>query len=553
MRHWYAVVVLIGLCTQASAVSVSEVPRSWADRIAPVPEQRLLELEAASADRIRETRNRLGEMLGTADVTAAELAAVYGRLGALYAVQRMYAGSELSFRNARVLDPQGFQWAYYAAHISLEQGEAEQALEYLAEAARIDPDYPTLPLRRGEALLGLNRLAQARAVYRDVVEVPGLRAAALYGLAQIDLLERDWEGAAAKYSEVLRLQPGADAVQYPLGQALVRLGRRDEARGHLAQRGVTKPEYADRLVDDMRSLQTGARFHFEAGIDAVKRLDYAAAATAFAAGLAEDPANVRARTSYARALWLCGRQDEAEAELVRAATEGPAETLPRFLLAIVRDAAGAPASAIDGYREVLAIDPAHNGALSYLANLSLRQEDYLNAVKYFERAIASGVTQMPVFLHYWSAMLHAGTAQAELRDKLVAFDRRFPEPPLFRLLLARLLAGSTEAGVADVAGALEIARQLYDSQPIPAHTELLALALAASGDFRQALTLQEGLVEMARMSGALPHAVSLEGVAASYRARQLPEPAWSPRDPMLMPSPPDPDAPMRNYPAGQPY
>jgi hypothetical protein len=160
---------------------------------------------------------------------------------------------------------------------------------------------------------------------------------------------------------------------------------------------------------------------------------------------------------------------------------------------------------------------------------------------------------MPVFLHYWSALLHAGAGDAELRDKLVEFDKRFPEPPLFRYLLARLLASSSQNGVADVARALEIARQLHAARPIPPNTELLALVLAASGDFAQAQELQAGLAEIARISGALVHAAALQQTAASYRSGRLPEPLWPLQDPMLMPPPADPASSMRNYPAGQPY
>ena len=257
--------------------------------------------------------------------------------------------------------------------------------------------------------------------------------------------------------------------------------------------------------------------------------------------------------SYARALWLSGRPDEAEAALGRAIADGPKETLPRFLLAVVADAADDPVSAITAYRQVLAIDPEHQGALSYLANLNLRQGNYADAASLFERAIDSGVTQMPVFLHYWGALLRAGADDAVLRDRLIAFDKRFPEPPLFRYLLAKLLASSTQTDVADGARALEIARELHDAQPIPPHTEVLALALAAVGEFAQALQLQESLVEMARLSGAFTHAVVLDQVAASYRSQRLPEPGWSLQDPMLMPPSADPDSPMRNYPAGQPY
>ncbi|MGB5777374.1 MAG: hypothetical protein WBP89_22205, partial [Sedimenticolaceae bacterium] len=187
----------------------------------------------------------------------------------------------------------------------------------------------------------------------------------------------------------------------------------------------------------------------------------------------------------------------------------------------------------------------------YLANLSLRRGDYAAAAALFERAIASGATDMQLFVHYWGALLRAGASDAALRDKLLAFDRRFPEPPVFRYLLARLLAHSTEVG--DVARSLVIARQLYDAQPSPPHAELLALSLAANDDFAAAQALQEGLVKMALMAGALGPAVGQEQTAASLRAGRLPEPPWPLGDPMFMPPPADPELVMHNYPAGQPY
>lgn len=548
----HAAVLLLGLSMAAAADPLSTPAERWGGLL-PIPQQRLDELEAATAERIRETRRLLNAMLAQGEIAATELASLYGRLGALYAAHRMYAGAELALHNARALDPQGFQWAYYAAHIALEQGEPQQALGYLAEAARLNPTYPTLPLRRGEALLGLNRLDEARAAYAQVLDGSGLRAAALYGLAQIHLLERDWSNAATKLREVLALQPAADAAQYPLGQALVGLGQRDEAREHLARRGIIKPAYTDTLVSELRSLQRGARFHYEAALAAIKRLDYSAAADAFAAGLAEEPRNARARTSYARTLWIAGRHEAAETALQRAIADAPNETLPRFLLALVRDAADDQTAAIAGYREVLALDPSHQGALSYLANRSLRRGDFAEAASLFERAIGTGATENALFLHYWAALLHAGAPDQELRDRLVAFDKRFPEPPVFRFLLARLLAGSKAPGVADPKRALEIAATLHKAQPIPPHSELLALTLAASGDFARAEALQKKLVEIARMTGAWMQVATLEQVAEDYRVKRLPEPLWSLHDPMFMPPPVNPQPVMRNYPTAQPY
>ena len=545
--------LLLFAATAAAAGALTETPRTWAELLVPIPAQRLDELETADVERIRETRDRLDQLLTATDTEADALAAIYGRLGVLYAAHRLYAGAELALSNARALDPQNLRWAYFAAHIALEQGEAAQALDLLTEAERIDPDFPSLALRRGEALLGLNRLAEARTAYTKAADDAALRAAALYGLGQIDLLERQWGDAAARFDEVLQLQPDADAVHYPLGQALIGLGRRDAARTHLAQRGAIKPRFTDPLIEGLRSLQTGARFQFERGVAAVKRRDYAAAAAGFAAGLDAEPGNVRARTSFARALWLSGEKKAAADALHRAVAEDPDQTLPRFLLAVMQDAAGDTATAVASYRAVLASDPAHAGASSYLADLYLRRGDFGDAALHFERAIAAGATELPLLLHYWGALRNAGTDDSVLRDRLVAFDRRFPEPPVFRYLLATLLATSDDAAVADPARAVEIATTLNTEQPIPPHAELLALSLAAAGDFGEALQVQQGLIEWARMTGNWAEVAVLQQTADDYRAGRLPGTPWTRYDPMFQPGPADPEPVMRNYPAGQPY
>jgi hypothetical protein len=80
----------------------------------------------------------------------------------------------------------------------------------------------------------------------------------------------------------------------------------------------------------------------------------------------------------------------------------------------------------------------------------------------------------------------------------------------------------------------------------------MALTHAAAGDFEKAWALQDSLIEMAQMMGAWMLMGSLKQTADTYRAGSLPEP-WPIQDPLLMPSPPNPGSPIRNYPAGQPY
>lgn len=531
-----------------SADAVAEPPATLADRVASIPLQKLAELDAAARGRIDETRVTLNEMLVSAAPDLKELAEVYGRLGGLYAAYRLSAAAERAFRNARQLDPSSFHWAYYSAHLALEFGETEAALALLEEAQALDSTYPTLALRRGEALLGLNRLDEAQGEYRAASIIDEQRAAALYGLAQVDLLRRDWSSAAEKFTEVLTLQPQADAVNYGLGQALVRLGRREEAREYLAKRGVVKPTYADPLVAELKSLQRGARYHFEQAMGAVNRGDHAAAVREFAAGLAEQPGNARARTSYARALWIAGDQDGALRELRQAATDGPEETLPRFLMAVARDAAGDAAGAERLYQEILALDATHQGALTYLGSLKLRQGDHAAGADYLGQAIEAGANLLPVYLQYWGALRANNTPSKTLRQQAEWFDQRFPEPPMFRYLQARLLI---ENGSAQQA--VKLAGDLVERMPVPQHVEVYALSLAAAGKWSEAVDVLSNLVEMAQQMGAFDQTQRLQQLLALYRDQRLPDPTWPPDDPIFNAPPVDPGTPMKNYPAPHPY
>ena len=538
----------INLPTAVLADAIAEPPATLADRVVSISLQKLEELDAPARRRITETRMALDKLLADPAPDSKELAEAYGRLGGLYAAHRLSAAAEGAFRNARQLDPSSFHWAYYSAHLALEFGEAEAALMLLEKAKALDSTYPSLALRRGEALLGLNRLDEAQSEYLAASQIKGQRAAALYGLAQIDLLRRNWSGAVEKFTEVLALQPQADAVNYGLGQTLVRLGRRDEARTYLAKRGVVKPTYADALVDELHSLQRGARYHFEQAMVAVNSGDDAAAVREFAAGLEEQPENARARTSYARALWIAGDRQAALRELRQAAADGPEETLPRFLLAVASDAADDAAVAERLYKDVLALNPKHQGALTYLGSLKLRQGDPAAGADYLSKAIEAGTNLFPVYLQYWGALRAQNTPFETLQEKLETFDQRFPEPPVFRYLQAKLLV---EKGTAQQAAVL--AQQLMQTQPIPQHAEVLALSLAATGEWSKAVEVLSNLVTMAQQMGAFDQVHRLEQLVELYREQRLPEPLWPADDPIFYAPPVDPGSPMRNYPAAHPY
>lgn len=543
---------LVLLSSQVLADAVGDLPATWRERLRPIPVQEKSGIEPADVERLEDTRAELGKALSSGD-DAKRLAALYGQLAGYYHAHGLSTGASLGFANARALAPEEFRWTYYAAHMALDFGQAELGLKLLAEAEALNPEYSTLALRRAEANLGLNNLQAAKADFEIAARNPEQRAAALLGLGQIDFLERNWQGTVDKLREVVTLDPKATAAHYLLGQALVRTGDRKAAREHLRQTGETKPGYADPLVGELQALQQGATFRFSQAMAAVNRGDTDAALAGFEAGLADQPDNARARTSYARVLYIAGHYDKVQPQLERAAQDGLTETLPRFLLAVLTNASGEPLEAERWLGEVLALDPDHQGANSLMGNLLLQDADYVQAMEHFNRAIAANANQPRIFLHRWVAMLGAEAGESLLADTLAETVKRFPENSLFQWLRIKLAAVARDPRVADPQWALEQARQLADQQPAPQNMELLALAQAGVGDFKEAARIQQGLIEVMADMG-MPNPEQVFGAALrAFKAGQLPEPAWSLDSPLFQVRPLDINGPMRNYPAAHPY
>lgn len=85
-------------------------------------------------------------------------------------------------------------------------------------------------LNRAYALGVLGRADEARSEYLRAIELNPRRIDAPNALAVMAAGRNDWEEAAARYRQVLDLAPDFIEVRCSLGEALLALGRRDEAR-----------------------------------------------------------------------------------------------------------------------------------------------------------------------------------------------------------------------------------------------------------------------------------------------------------------------------------
>lgn len=550
-----ALVLLVQLTGAAVLAddNAANLPGTWAGRLLSVPVPNLEGQAADIRSDLDKVRNAVNAALLKPEVSAAELARAYGELGGLYQASFLRQSAEPCFQNAMRLDPENFRWAYYAAWLADQTGQTSLALTRYEHARSLKPDYPPLTLRMADVWFDLNETDKAETAYREAARRQGLEAAALFGLGQIALLRRDYESAIGEFSKALQSDPAATRIHYPLAQALHAVKRDAEAKEHLAKRGDRLPTVKDPLIEELDAMKNSARRYFSRAMKAIEERDYGAAATAFALGLETEPDNATARVSYARALYLSDRKSEARQALERAVAQQPDNTLGLFLLGVLSDEAGDAAVAGDYYQRILVHEPGHGGAHFYLANYYWRQGDYASAQRHYAAAVADDPRNVPARLLYLDTLDKTGASAAQLKVALEAAVQHSPEQPLFTLRLVSLLATSKDTGIADPQQALRLARELAEQQQvIPPAREALALAHAATGDFKQAAEIQQQVVSLSVWTWP-GETDRLTRALAAYREGKMPAAKDLPSAPPMQAPPTSGVGPFRDYPAARPY
>lgn len=556
MRRWIRLSLVTALLSLTPGPLLADAlvapPAPWSDRLSPVEAADLGGAERLMRDAVEEARQEVAGRLADPATPAVELADTYGRLGALYLLLEVETAADACFRNAQALAPEDFRWPYYAGYLAMMVGDTDRALVSLEAARAIDPSYPPLALRLGKVHLDRSELAEARAQLETIAEASGLVTAANYYLGQIALLERRFEDALAHLKRALEADPNATEVHYLLAQAYRALGQDGLAREHLSRFALKTPQAEDPLLAQLEAATKRSVPAFQKGLHAIREGDYATAVRHFAEGLAIDPSNAAAQVSYARALYLAGRGDQAAVELEKALETDPGQVLAQFLAGVLNQQRGENEAARRAYVRTLGFDPGHAGAAFYLANLDFAEGRYQEAAEGYQAALAADREIPPARLLRLIARYHAGAPEPEIAHALDALAGEHPDDPMLGYALARLLAAGRDAKIHDPHRALELASRLALLQPIPPHQRALAIAQAASGQQEQAIASMQQALLLATWMAPPAERDLMETELAALRKGELPEP-WPLGDPLLGPPPFDPLAPFRDYPAALPY
>ena len=557
VRHLRRAVLAAALALASLAAGAAEdplrVPSVWRGvALQAIPDPDLSQAEPAVQQTLREARENLVKSLQAPDITAGQLADAFGATCGFYLAYRLWEPAGSCYANAEALAPGDYRWPYFLGYRYEQDARPEQAAAAYERALALRPDYGPARVRLGRTYLELGRAGAAEPLLQGVLGDPGLKGPALFALGRATLARNDFAGAAERFEAVLAEHPDASRVRYPLAMAYRGLGRVEDARTQLAQRGEGEPRFLDPLVDDLQGLLAGTRTLYYRGIEAMRNGQFDVAVSAFNEALTREPGNVNARVTLARARYLTGDRDGARRELEDALARQPSHDLGLFLRGVLAEEDRETEAAAAFYERALSAAPGHPGASQYLGNIRMRAKRYPEAATLYAVAWRDDAKNMTARLYEALALTQGGNPRAA-RERLERAVADLPDDLMLRLTLARLLAASPDDAVRDGARSLPLAQALFDGFPSLEHAETLAMALAEVGRLEDAASLQENAVQAVLAAGRFDALPRVQEALERYRQGQPARQPWSASDPILYPPVGQARGPFLQYPTLSAY
>ena len=521
MVHVFAV-FWIGLTAAPAALASETLPMlQSSDQLRAVPHPQLSRLEPAAGEQILEARKRLESMAQARDVTVEKLSQAYGEMGKLYHVQDFLGAAQACYLNAQLLAPTDFRWSYYLGPIYKNKGEIEKSIASYERALQIRPKNIPALLGAAGGHLSLNRYALAQPLFEQALAVDESCAPALVGMGKIASSKRNTEEAIQYLEAALALQPNANSIHYLLAMSYRRQGNLGKAQAHFQRvamlerlrRGHPMPGYPDPLLKELDELMTGWRRLWVRGMRAFAKGRFAEAAKEYRASVALDPKNPIPRTDLGSSLARLGDLQGAAQQYAEALRISPGNPMLHYYLGTTLMGLHADEDAAEHYQAAIRSNPGFKEAHFQLANLLMRLRRYEKAIPHYTTVIEldSGEEGLQVFPGH-ADMTHA---------------------------LARLLAACPDHKIRNGGRALQLLQPLFEGQGglDLESVETLAMALAETGQFEQAVQVQRAMISDLEGNQRFDLVQLLAENLALYERGQPCRLPWREDDPVFSPVP----------------
>jgi tetratricopeptide (TPR) repeat protein len=471
--------------------------------------------------------------------SSADLARAYGELAMVYHAQDLTTPARVAYTNAYRLDPHDKRWPYLLAHLCADEGNVPEAIKYFEMVREIDPAYAPAEIYLGQMYLLSGELDKARSIFEKARGDKDAEAAALAGLGKVALARGLYQEAAARLEEALKLRPGASRLRQPLAIAYRELGDPAKAQANLAQFATdgSEPGVSDPIVDAMSDKVVVSRVLLRRGQRFGKEGRFDLAEGAFRAAVASDPGNAEALTNLGISLANLGRTDEAQKNLVESLRLDDSSAVAHLSLGVIYDRRGEDASAITQYRSAIEHDPNNIQAAVYMADAIMRTGSSLDAARWYRQALSREPGSTRIALSLAFALMKAADRGEALKVLEIAFSRQ-PQNAEVINTLARLLATAPESEVRDGKRALAMAKSLFEATRSLEVGQTYAMALAESGNFTEAVKLQQETIIGYERSGMPTDMSFLEQNLAAYLQQQPVRAGWSTKDSVFQPRSP---------------
>ena len=416
-----------------------------------------------------------------------QLANGYGLLGALYARAGVLDVARVALANATELSPYDGRWFYLLGVFHGQAGDNVAARTALARALELDQVYLPIRYRLAQVQVALNDPAGARRTLADTLSKRPELAPAHAIVGEAALKERKYPEAIAEFERALKIDPNANVLYALLAQARQGQGDAAGAAAAKAKAGSVTVAFADPLLYNIYA--EGTQDPARAALELAAQGRTPAARVALDGALAARPNDAGLLAAYARIEANAGNAGAARARADAAVKASPNDANANLAMAIVLETSGQDAQALPYYEKAVRGDLKMGEARLLLGNAYLRRQQYAAAAEQYRQLTVIAPDDGGAWARLAVSQALAGRCADALREVNTALRTRPKDGGLLQTFV-RLAASCPAASAEEKRMAVDYGKALYGQRPDVAHSEALAMAMAATGQAQDAVDFE---------------------------------------------------------------
>jgi tetratricopeptide (TPR) repeat protein len=388
----------------------------------------------------------------------------------------------------------------------LRAGKVDEAVAQLREAVRLRPHHAEAHNNLGAALLADRKAAEAEAEFKSAIEADPDYAPAHRNLGSFYEAQGRVDESIAEYRKAIEADPQNAPAYVSMGSAMASKGDLDEAMEAYRKAIENDPAFAS--AHNYLGLALATKGQLDDAIPEYRKaIEY-------------DPRSASAYNNLGLAMASKGDSDGAIGDFAKAAELDPANAGVESNLGHALLAKKRLDEAIPHFRRALELGPETTGDHTSLGIALAKKGQMSEAIPQFERALALSPDDAQAHYYLGKALIVSGQGAAGLKYWRQALDK---DPDNLQTLndTAWVLATSQDDAVRNGKEALPLAEhamQLSSGQE-PAILGTAAAVYAETGNFEQAMALEQRAIELANQQGNAALAQSLAERMELFRGK----------------------------------